>query len=98
MLGDGAFYNTELAHVSALNAGIVAGRPMRLGDLVEDPEALDDSFRKVLEAHRYCHYELSFADCWTWNLRDQAIITTDGLIASGALDRVFPRPEAGKAP
>lgn len=90
MLGDGAFYNAELAYQSALNAGIVLGAPTRLRDLLDDPADLDPAFRKVLEAHRYCNYELSFDDCWTHDLQNQSIVTTDSLISSGTLDQVFP--------
>ncbi len=93
-LGDGAFYNAELAYVSALNAGIVAGAPVRLRDLLASPEAVEGDVRALLEGHRYCQYEPTFADCWAWNLRDQAIVTTDSLIESGALERVFPQPQA----
>ncbi len=90
MLGDGAFYNAELAWHGALNAGIVPGSPIRLRNLVDGPGDLDPEFRKLLETHRYCRYELSFDECWSGNLRDQAVVTTDSLIASGELDRVFP--------
>lgn len=90
MLGDGAFYNAELAYQSALNAGFVLGNPVRLRDLVNDPDKLDPELHKILTTHRYCRYELSFDDCWTFNLQDQTIVTTDSLIASGLLDRVFP--------
>ena len=91
MLGDGAFYNAELAYLSVLNAGIVPGAPVPLHSLVKDPKDLDAGFRKALQAHRYCRYELVFADCWTYNLRDQPIVTTGSLIASGVLDKVFPQ-------
>lgn len=90
MLGDGTFYNAEPPYASALNAGVVLGAPVQLHNLVEGPGDLDPEFRKLLEAHRYCEYELSFDDCWTHNLQDQAIVTTGSLISSGALDRVFP--------
>lgn len=90
MLGDGAFYNAELAYQSALNAGIAPGAPVPLHRLVNSPGDLDDAFRKVLQGHRYCQYEPAFNECWTYNLRDQSIVTTGSLIASGALDRVFP--------
>ncbi len=90
MLGDGKFYNAELAYQSALNAGIVPGKPLRLRDLIDAPGDMDPAFRKLLGGHRYCRYEPTFDDCWTYNLRDQAIVTTDSLIASGALEQVFP--------
>ena len=90
LLGDGAFYNAELAYAGALNAGVVLGTPVQLRELVAGPEELDRAFRTVLEAHRYCRYELSFTDCWTNALGRQAIVTTDSLISSGARDRVFP--------
>ncbi|WP_333683830.1 peptidoglycan peptidase [Pontibaca methylaminivorans] len=90
LLGDGRFYNAELAYESALNAGVVLGAPVRFRDLAAGPEDLDHEFRAVLEGHRYCRYELSFNDCWINNLADQSIVTTDSLISSGALDRVFP--------
>lgn len=90
MLGDGALYNAELAYASALNAGIVLGSPIRLRNLVTDVEDLDPKLRKVLEAHRYCRHELTFEDCWTYNLQDQSIVTTGSLISSGELDQVYP--------
>lgn len=90
LLGDGAFYNAELAYESALNAGVVLGAPVRLRDLAASPEDLDHDFRAILEEHRYCRYELSFNDCWINNLANQSIVTTDSLISSGALDQIFP--------
>lgn len=89
-LGEGAFYNAELAYLSALNAGIVPGAPVPLSELAKDPGDLDDGFRKLLEGHRYCRYEPVFDECWRHNLQGQAIVTTASLIASGALERVFP--------
>ncbi len=90
LLGDGTFYNAELAYESALNAGVVLGAPIQLRDLAARPEALNSEFRAILEEHRYCRYELSFHDCWANNLGNQSIVTTDSLISSGALDRIFP--------
>mgnify|MGYP000143121571 CR=1 FL=1 len=68
----------------------VPGKPLRLRDLIDAPGDMDPAFRKLLGGHRYCRYEPTFDDCWTYNLRDQAIVTTDSLIASGALEQVFP--------
>lgn len=90
VLGDGAFYNAELAYLSALNAGISLGTPVRLRDLAEGSDDLDPQFRTLLESHRYCRHALSFDECWTHDLQNQSIVTTGSLIASGALDRVFP--------
>lgn len=90
MLGDGAFYNAELVYQSVLNAGIVLGSPVRLHSLAGDPKDLDPKFRELLEAHRYCGYELSFDECWTYNLQDQSIVTTESLISSGLLEQIFP--------
>lgn len=90
LFGNGAFYNAELAYEAALNAAIVLGPPTRLRDLIDDPDDLDDALRSLLETHRYCRYELTFGDCWTHDLGDLSIVTTDSMIASGALDRVFP--------
>ncbi|KGJ05049.1 hypothetical protein IT41_08525 [Paracoccus halophilus] len=90
LLGDGRFYNAELAYQGLLNAGIVAGPPVQLGRLVSPPGQLEPQFRSLLEGHRYCRYELSFDDCWANNLQGQAIVTTGSLISSGALERVYP--------
>lgn len=90
LLGDGAFYNAELVYASAMNAGIVLGSPIKLRNLVTDVENMDPELRKVLEAHRYCRYELAFEDCWTYNLQDQSIVTTNSMISSGALEQVYP--------
>lgn len=90
LLGDGAFYNAELAYQGALNEGIVLGAPIRLRQLAAGPGDLDPEFRAILQEYRYCRYELSFDDCWDNSLGDQAIVTTDGLISSGALEQVYP--------
>lgn len=90
ILGDGAFYNAELAYVSALNAGIAAGAPIPIRNLLDSFEDIDPELRDALESHRYCRYAQSFQECWTYDLGSQSIITTDGLIASGVLERVFP--------
>lgn len=90
LFGNGAFYNAELAYESALNAGIILGSPVRLRHLVDGPQELDPYLRTILEEHRYCRYQLSFDECWTNNLQDLSIITTDMLIASGALEQVYP--------
>lgn len=90
LFGNAAFYGAELAYESALNAGIALGRPERLGRLLAGTDDLDPAFRKLLEAHRYCKYELSFDTCWPSQLVDLSLVTTDSLIASGGLERVYP--------
>lgn len=90
ILGDGAFYGAELAYESALNAGVSLGSPIRLRDLLDAPKDADPEFRKMMEEHRYCRYAASFEECWTYDLRNQAVVTTNSLIASGAVDQVYP--------
>ncbi|MFD1883262.1 peptidoglycan peptidase [Paracoccus pacificus] len=90
LFANGAFYSAELAYESALNAGIVLGAPTRLGALLKDPKTLDPRLGDLLEAHRYCQYEQSLDDCRAVQLQELSLVTTDSLIASGALDRVYP--------
>lgn len=90
ILGNGSFYNAELPYQGALNGGIVLGAPVALHRLTEGPDSMDASLRALLENHQYCRYELSFEDCWQHNLKDHAIVTTGIIIASGAVDQVFP--------
>lgn len=90
LFGNGAFYGAELAYEAALNAGIVLGSPARLGVLLNGPQDLEPQLRQFLEAHRYCEYETSFESCWEVQVSNVSIVTTDSLIASGALEQVFP--------
>ncbi|QDA36894.1 peptidoglycan peptidase (plasmid) [Paracoccus liaowanqingii] len=90
LFGNGAFYSAELAYESALNAGIVLGSPVRLVTLLNSPQNLDPQFRQLLEAHRYCEYEVSFDSCWEGQVENLSIVTTDSLISSGALAKVYP--------
>lgn len=90
VLGNEVFYNAELAFAGALNAGVVLGSPVRLRELLEEPEDADPELRKLLEEHRYCRYATSFDECWTYDLRNQSIVTTDSLIGSGGLKQVYP--------
>lgn len=90
LFGNGAFYSAELAYESALNAGIVLGSPVRLVTLLNSPQNLDPQFRQLLEAHRYCEYEVSFDSCWEGQVENLSIVTTDSLISSGALIQVYP--------
>lgn len=90
LFGNGAFYSAELAYESALNAGIVLGSPVRLVTLLNSAENLDPQFRQLLEAHRYCEYEVSFDSCWEGQVENLSIVTTDSLISSGALTQVYP--------
>ncbi|MCB5410030.1 peptidoglycan peptidase [Pseudogemmobacter faecipullorum] len=90
LFGNGAFYGAELAYEAALNAGIVLGSPARLGVLLNGPQDLEPELRQLLAAHRYCEYETSFDSCWETQIANLSIVTTDSLIASGALERVFP--------
>lgn len=90
LFGNGAFYGAELAYEAALNAGIVLDSPVRLGVLLDGPQALEPQLRQLLEAHRYCEYEISFETCWETQVSNLSIVTTDNLVGSEALEQVFP--------
>lgn len=90
LFANGSFYGAELAYESALNAGIVLGSPIRLINLIGSMPDIDPQFRQLLEAHRYCEYEVSFESCWEGQVQNLSIVTTDSLISSGELTQVYP--------
>lgn len=90
IFGEGAFYGAELVYAAALNAGINLGSAVRLRDLLDDPEDTDPEFLGLLKEHRYCRYSASFDECWTYDLQNLALVTTDSLIASDEVDQLYP--------
>ena len=86
LFGNGRFYGAELAHEAALSEGYVLGQPRRLGGMTGMDRAL-----ALLAGgdHPYCVAALSDAECWA-KLQNIAVITPGVLLASGALEQVYP--------
>lgn len=88
LFGNGKFYGAELAYEAALSEGHVLGQPRRLAELTK----MDGPLAQALLSgggHPYCVAALSDADCWA-ELQNIAVVTPGVLLASGALEQVYP--------
>lgn len=83
------FYNAELAFASALNAGVILGSPQPLRDLTTYDSPLGKALLERWREHSFCIEAMDELMCWEW-VRNLSVVTPKTILASDALDQVYP--------
>lgn len=89
LFGNGSFYNAELPFEAAMSEGYTIAKPRKLADLADLESPLAEAILTDWRGHPYCVAALSEADCWE-ELKNIAVVTPGALLASGALEQVYP--------
>lgn len=83
------FYNAELIFAAALNAGVILGTPKPLRDLTTLDAPLGRALLKHWREHSFCLEATDEQMCWEW-MRNLAIVTPGMIVASNAVEKVYP--------
>lgn len=89
MFENGKFYNAELPFAAALNAGVLLAVPKPLRDVTEPDAPLGQALLKDRIGHYPCVEATDEEMCWGW-MRNLAIVTPGMILASDALEQVYP--------
>lgn len=91
LFGNGSFHNAELPFEAAMSEGYTIAKPQKLSDLAGMESPLGKAILAGWQDQPYCVAALSEADCWE-QVKNIAVVTPGALLASGALEQVYPRP------
>lgn len=89
LFGNGSFYNAELPFEAAMSAGYPLAKPQKLAELTDMDSPLAKAVLTGWQGHPYCVAALSETDCWE-QVKNIAVVTPGALLASGALEQVYP--------
>lgn len=89
LFGNGSFYNAELPFEAAMSEGYQIAEPRKLAELTDMDSPLAKAVLADWQDHPYCVAALSDTDCWE-EVKNIAVVTPGALLASGALELVYP--------